>query len=155
MAISLSLSIKTIAMKNELKILIVDDDKFMSTLIELQLKKEGYSTVDTVKTGKECLERVGHYDLIVLDYFLENENGISVLNAIKSEHPNAQVIMLSSQEYVSVAIKSIKMGALDYFEKSKLSCLQLIEKINMIQSIGIQNIIRSPKEAQLLLNRAN
>ncbi len=138
--------------KRKLKILIVDDDKFVMSLLVEQLMYAGYSNVDFVETGKESIPIAGNYDLILLDYYLKNENGLDVLKEIKSIHPEKHVIMLSSQEYVSVAIKSIKLGALDYMEKSKLNYSVLIDVFKKIELIGIKKIFNTPERLKLMFS---
>lgn len=112
-----------------LNILIVDDDVFIGSLLEGQLKSRGFRNCSTVQTGKECIRVLDKTDLILLDYYLEFENGMDVLRDIKRLKPNLPVIFLSGQEFVSVAIQSIKLGAYDYVEKSELNYAALIELI--------------------------
>ena len=58
-------------------------------------------------------------DIVLLDYMLEGElNGLQVLKKIKSTNPDTEVIMMSAQEKLEVAVNSLKHGAYDYIVKN-------------------------------------
>ncbi|MEW6410761.1 MAG: response regulator [Nitrospirota bacterium] len=88
------------------KILVVEDDKNMSTIISSILKKEGYR-IDRVSEGKQAIEKIKtkDYDLITLDYKLPDINGIKVLEEVRRIKPFLKVIMISA--YGSPPVKSI------------------------------------------------
>lgn len=110
-------------------ILLVDDDPFLTALLSQKLLDAGIGKVTVVKTWMECLEHFRNCDAVILDYFLENENGMDVLRSLVSLDPKLPVIFLSSQEYVSIAIKSLRLGAFDYIEKNQLNYDKLINSI--------------------------
>lgn len=112
-----------------LNILIVDDDLFVGSIIEGQLKRRGFRNCSYVQTGKECLQLLDKTDLILLDYYLESENGMDVLCEIKRLKPDLPVIILSGQQFVRIAIRSIKLGAYDYVEKNELHYNKLVKLI--------------------------
>lgn len=63
-------------------------------------------------------------DVIILDYYLNTvqkdaANGIEILQAIRKHYPNIRVIMLSSQERYSIAMKTIQKGAEQYVIKDE------------------------------------
>ena len=80
-------------MKN---ILIIDDDREFSMELEDILKDEGY-TVKTSLDGKNGLNLIenGNYDVILLDYKMNEMNGIDVLKKLKEQNLNKKIIMIS------------------------------------------------------------
>jgi DNA-binding NtrC family response regulator len=64
--------------------------------------------------------------MVILDYKLKGENGNEVLKAIKLMNPKTEVVMLTSNEDIYVAIESFKKGVLDYIIKNN----QAWKKIN-------------------------
>lgn len=110
-------------------VLLVDDDPFLTALVSQKLLTAGVGKVTIVTSWMECLENYQKCDVVILDYFLENENGIDVLRSLMSLNPQLPVIFLSSQEYVSIAIRSLRLGASDYLEKNQLNFDKLINSI--------------------------
>jgi len=102
---------------NEL-VLIVDDEPGILTTVSDILSDEGYRTL-TTSSGREALEiyRRERPDLVFLDIWLADRDGLETLQALKEHDPEAAVIMISGHGTASTAVKSIKMGAHDYLEK--------------------------------------
>jgi len=102
---------------NEL-VLIVDDEPGILTTVSDILSDEGYRTV-TTSSGREALEiyRRDRPDLVFLDIWLADRDGLETLQALKELDPDAAVVMISGHGTASTAAKSIKMGAHDYLEK--------------------------------------
>ncbi|MGZ4048776.1 MAG: response regulator [Bacteroidia bacterium] len=68
--------------------------------------------------GESCLNKIDKdTNIVVLDYFMEGKNGIEILKSIKAVNSNTEVIMLSANEDVAVAIDSFRTGAKDYVIK--------------------------------------
>ncbi len=102
---------------NEL-ILIVDDEEGILTTMSQVLGDEGFRTLTTT-SGAEALDlyREHHPDVVFLDIWLPDKDGLEVLQAILEMDPQALVVMMSGHGTSSTAVKSIKMGAQDYLEK--------------------------------------
>jgi len=102
---------------NEL-ILIVDDEEGILTTMSQVLGDEGFRTLTTA-SGAESLDlyREHHPDVVFLDIWLPDKDGLEVLQAILEMDPDALVVMMSGHGTSSTAVKSIKMGAQDYLEK--------------------------------------
>lgn len=100
------------------KILIVDDDKKISNLIDFRLKKHGYATYCAFN-GREALEMVKtlHPVLVLLDIRLPDTTGMDVLTEIKKISPEISVIMISAHADVKAAVDCMKLGAYDFIEK--------------------------------------
>ncbi|MBN2654923.1 MAG: sigma-54-dependent Fis family transcriptional regulator [Nitrospirae bacterium] len=100
----------------EKKILVIDDDKSISWVIEKALEPLGFEVVSrsTIKSGLKVSDS---FNLILLDLMLPDGNGLDALKEIKVFNPDAIVIMVTAQGRMSVAIEAMKEGAYDYLEK--------------------------------------
>lgn len=99
-------------------VLIVDDEPGILRTLSDILSDEGYRTA-TTSSGREALEiyRERKPDLVFLDIWLADRDGLETLQALRELDPEAAVIMISGHGTASTAVKCIKMGAHDYLEK--------------------------------------
>jgi two-component system OmpR family response regulator len=100
------------------RILIVDDDAGIRTLISSFLDKHGYQT-DVAGNPNEMRERMRRqrYDLIVLDVMMPGEDGLSALRQLQRGDEAPPVIMLSAVGTDIDRIVGLEMGAEDYLAK--------------------------------------
>lgn len=107
------------------KIFIVDDDPIQAEMLKDHLSKMSGFTVYYFKTGEECLKSVHEFPGIVfLDFYLNSVNkeamdGLEVLREIKKISPETDVVMLSGQDKIDVAVNTMKYGAFDYIVKGE------------------------------------
>jgi DNA-binding NtrC family response regulator len=114
-----------------LNLFIVDDNPLLLLGLQnyLQNRFGTNLNISTFGNGASALQKVDRdTSIVILDYFLEGENGNEVLKSIKKINPETQVIMLSSNEDMGVAIDSFRNGATDYVIKGEKSW----KKINSI-----------------------
>ncbi len=99
-------------------VLIVDDEPGILTTLAGVLSDEGYRTVCT-GLGAEALDLYSSEqpDVVMLDVWLPDHDGLETLQALRELDPTAAVIMMSGHGTASTAVKAIKMGAYDYVEK--------------------------------------
>ena len=99
-------------------ILVIDDEKNICTALEGILADEGYEVI-TALTAKEGLKKIERElpDLVLLDIWLPDIDGLKVLKEIKSHYPHLPVIMISGHGNVETAVKAMKLGAYDFIEK--------------------------------------
>jgi UDP-3-O-acyl N-acetylglucosamine deacetylase len=102
---------------NELVLIVDDEPGILATLSDI-LTDEGYRTL-TTQSGREALEiyRRERPDLVFLDIWLADRDGLETLQALRELDSEAAVVMISGHGTASTAVKSIKMGAHDYLEK--------------------------------------
>jgi two-component system response regulator ArlR len=100
------------------KILIVEDDKSISRLLELELKHEGFD-VEVANDGKEGLEKYETFkpDIIILDLMLPEIDGMEVAESIRSFDNNVGIIMLTAKGDLGSRVEGLKTGADDYVVK--------------------------------------
>ena len=98
------------------KILIIDDEKSIRTTLKTWLTLGGHEVeaVATLKEGHDCLKQV-NFDAIILDVFLQGEDGLEFLS--QDLPPGVPVIVISGQGDLSTAVRAMKMGATDFLEK--------------------------------------
>lgn len=98
-------------------VLIVEDDKYIMSLITICLKDEGYKTVTAV-TAKEAmgLFYANNPDIILLDLGLPDMDGMEVIRQIR-EKSSAPIIVVSAREEESEKIRALDLGADDYMTK--------------------------------------
>ncbi|MCC5931632.1 MAG: sigma-54-dependent Fis family transcriptional regulator [Cyclobacteriaceae bacterium] len=100
------------------KILIVEDDLTFSRILKGFLEKNQFvaDAVDTVEKARQNLANHS-YDMVITDYRLPDDTGMSVLRYVKQTLPSAQVILMTRYSDINTAIHSMKLGALDYLVK--------------------------------------
>ena len=111
---------------NKPLIIIVDDDPLQRELLKDHLSKMSGYQILTFGTGEECIAagKVRKPTLVFLDYYLDTQvkdamDGLEVLKEMKALHPDVDVVMISSQDKIEVAVNSIKYGAFDYIVKGE------------------------------------
>ncbi|MBI2619661.1 MAG: response regulator [Ignavibacteriales bacterium] len=104
------------AVKN--KILVVDDEEALRTVLSSELEGEGYQ-VSTAGDGKEAIKILDsqQFHLILLDIKMPNVDGFEVLKYVKQQQPSTKVIMLTGFADLKNAIESKKLGAEDFVSK--------------------------------------
>ncbi|MDH4257410.1 MAG: sigma-54 dependent transcriptional regulator [Candidatus Aminicenantes bacterium] len=103
---------------NKDKILVIDDEAGIRSSLKGILEDEGYS-IKTVVKGEDALQLLKreNFDLILLDIWLPEMNGIEILKKIKNMDEAPRVVMISGHGTVETAVKAIKLGAYDFLEK--------------------------------------
>jgi DNA-binding NtrC family response regulator len=128
-----------------LNLFIVDDNITLLTALELYLKNRFGAglAISTFVDGETCLEKVDkETHIVILDYFLEGKNGLEVLKSIKAINPKTEVIMLTGNENIALAIESFQAGAKGYVIKGQGSWWKLTQMINRIITEPIRAMVR-------------
>jgi two-component system nitrogen regulation response regulator NtrX len=99
-------------------ILVVDDEDAIGSSLSCILQDEGYE-VSVAKNGAEALKiyATDPPDLMLLDIWMPEMDGLETLRRVKELVPTAQVMMMSGHGSIETAVKAIKLGAYDYIEK--------------------------------------
>ena len=105
-------------MTDKHSILVVDDEISMREFLEMLLSKEGYA-VSLAKNGKQALNQIKkkNYDLVLTDIRLGDITGLDVLRAVKKEHTETVVIMISAYSTTEIAVEAMNEGAYDFVPK--------------------------------------
>ncbi len=113
-------------MNKQYRLLVVDDEQDILSLLETLLKKEGYD-VETATSGEEALAKmeVNIPDLVITDLFMDGMNGMQLMESIHNKTPLLPVIILSGQAQIRDAVKATHMGSTAFLtkpiEKDKLT----------------------------------
>jgi DNA-binding response OmpR family regulator len=99
------------------RILLVDDEQSIQTLLSYPLRKEGYH-VTSALDGSEALQRFdeGRFDLVVLDLMLPRRDGVEVCRELRSRS-QVPIIMLTAKGSESDKVAGLEVGADDYITK--------------------------------------
>lgn len=103
-------------MKN---ILVIEDDKLISSLVKFRLKKDGYH-VTMAEDGLSGMDMMNanRPDLIITDVMIPFKNGIEIINHAKKMYPLVPIIVLSSLgEEESTVMEAFNLGASDFIPK--------------------------------------
>ncbi|MBS7539900.1 nitrogen assimilation response regulator NtrX [Ancylobacter lacus] len=142
-------------------ILIVDDEADIRGLVAGILEDEGYGA----RTAKDSDEALGAIEsrrpnLIFLDIWLERSrlDGLQLLEAIKRDHPEVPVVMISGHGTIETAVAAIKQGAYDFIEKP-FNSDRLIHVANRaLETLRLKREVRDLKQrapiAQALVGRS-
>lgn len=99
-------------------ILIVDDEPGILSSVSKILEDEGYQVM-TARGGTEALKMIAAEppDLVLLDIWMPEMDGLETLKKVREQAPKFQVMMMSGHGSIETAVKAIKLGAYDYIEK--------------------------------------
>ena len=120
----------------QINIFIVEDNKVFALLLKSDIEsafEEMAIKVHLFETGEACIKKIKELkpQVVILDYHLDSKypdaaNGIEVLDWIKSENPDTNVIMLTNEDNIMIASMTLKHGAFDYVVKTETT----FKKIN-------------------------
>ena len=119
-------------MADKSRVLVVDDEEALRTVLSSELASEGYQ-VETASDGDEAITSVqkNSFDLVLLDIKMPKVDGFEVLKFIKKGFPKMKVIMLTGFADLKNAIESKKLGAEDFVSKpyDLVDLLTTIERV--------------------------
>jgi DNA-binding NtrC family response regulator len=147
-------------LKDKGKILIVDDDPMIIPLLAEVLDEQGHhirietESIDIMSKIEDWMP-----DLLLLDINLPGKSGIEILEKLKKEKINLPVVMLTGDDTVETAVKTMKLGAVDYItkpfdiEKVKILVQNLIEKEKLKHKVGYFHKIYSEKFTEKIIGK--
>lgn len=113
------------------KILVADDEDILRILIADTLEDD--FDIEEAEDGKEALEKIraNEYDLIILDYMMPYLTGLEVLEQVRNDQNDTQVLMLTAKAQDADREKAIQKGA-NYFMSKPFSPMELLELVEKI-----------------------
>lgn len=120
------------------KVLIIEDEHFITELYQRVLLKAGYQ-VSVVIDGEEALKeaQTDNYDIILLDLMIPNLTGIDILNNLRNPHNKhqikAKIIITTNLEQRSEVKHSIEEKADAYLIKAELTPNELVEFLDNVK----------------------
>jgi DNA-binding response OmpR family regulator len=121
---------------NARKILLVEDDMFISDIYQTKLKGDGFD-VTSVENGLEALKKLEGGlmpDLILLDIMMPYMDGLEFLKHLraKEEWKTVPVMLLTNLFQKEQVDEGLSLGASDYLIKSHFTPSEVVEKINAL-----------------------
>ena len=101
-----------------MKLLLVEDEKELSSSISKYLIKEGYF-IESVSTYNEGRERIllFDYDCAIIDITLPGGSGLDLISLIKEKYLNTGIIIISAKNSLRDKIQGLETGSDDYLTK--------------------------------------
>lgn len=119
----------------KIRILIIEDDKFLIKLYNDKLTRAGFD-VSMAISGEEGLAKVENEkpDIVLLDVILPQKNGFDILSELKlnPDTKNIPVIILTNLGQESDIKTGLELGAADYLVKTDFSINKLPEKVKTV-----------------------
>lgn len=116
----------------DLKVLIIEDDSFLSDLYKIQFEKEGYKVVQSYD-GLDGLSKISieNPTVVVLDLILPELSGFEVLERLKKDPKFSRlpVVVLSNLRDEEKMKKALTLGAVGYIIKPTLTPKQVVEEV--------------------------
>jgi DNA-binding response OmpR family regulator len=115
-----------------MRILVVEDEEKLATLISRALQKSGHE-VETRADGAAALSAISGtiYDLVVLDWNLPVMDGYMVLKKMRADRNHTRVLMLTARDAIADRVSGLKAGADDYLAKP-FAMEELLARIEVI-----------------------
>lgn len=132
-----------LAMLNQLKILIVDDEEADRNTVRRLLEKSGIETEITEAADyQEAKEKMSNnlFDCVLIDYLLPDQDGLTLVREIRQQGVKIPLIVLTGHGNEEVAVDMMKAGASDYLSKFRLT----LSRLNQ----AMQNALRIYKAEQ-------
>jgi two-component system nitrogen regulation response regulator NtrX len=130
-------------------ILIVDDEADIRDLVSGILEDEGHSTRlarDADEGLKTIEERRPH--LVILDIWLQGSrlDGLEMLSAIKKQHPDLPVVIISGHGNIETAVTAIRRGAYDYIEKPFKADRLILVTLRALEASQLRREVKTLRE---------
>ncbi len=112
-----------------IRLLIVDDEPSIGTMLEKALGRSGDFKVTYIDNPVNALSRfrAGEYDGVLLDIMMPQRDGLSVLEEIKAKDPECVVMMMTAYSTLDRVLQSHKVGA-DHYLLKPFDSLANVEK---------------------------
>ncbi len=119
-------------MKDEIRILVVDDEPQMQLALKTALSRKGYA-VEVAPNGRIALEMIDsqNYSLVISDQRMPEMSGQELLETINAREQKPPFIMITAHGTVDAAVKAMQLGAADFIQKpfSVEDLLRIVERV--------------------------
>lgn len=114
------------------KILIIEDEKAIARIMEIQLRKNGFDALAVFSGDEGCAELEKNiYDIVLLDIMMPGMDGWSVMERIKEKGLPVKVIVTSNLSQEEDKQKAKAMGAVDFLAKSDSALSTVINAVRL------------------------
>ena len=113
------------------KVFLIEDDMLVASVMKQALSRNEKLEVFHFTSASECMNNLhSNPDIVVIDYNLPDEDGLSLMKKIKTYNGQIMTIICSGQESVEVVVNSYKQGANEYILKNENMVVNLENAIN-------------------------
>jgi DNA-binding NtrC family response regulator len=124
-------------------IFLIDDESIQNEMLKDYLAERFNYNFHLFDNGEDALTSMSTNlpSIVILDYHLSAhnptaKNGVQILQAITEKYPTVQVIMVSGQDKIQVAVDSMKYGAYDYIIKGETAFSRMENTLNRINELA-------------------
>ena len=112
------------------RVLIVDDEAGIRDSYKDFFSKRGFS-VELASDGEEAWQKLlgGGFDVALVDIKMPRMNGVELAEKIRKDHLNVEVIILTGHGDRNEAVRALKSGAFDWFDKGAIDMLALLRSV--------------------------
>ncbi len=139
-------------MKNNNKILLVEDDESLGYLLSEYLKMKNFDIV-WKKNGVSALETLDrdYFDLIILDVMMPEMDGFTLANKIKQQFTETPFIFLTSRSLKIDVLKGFSLGAVDYLKKP-IDEEELVVRLNtLLNTLSVKKSSSNSSQNEFLI----
>ena len=128
-------------------IFLVDDEPIQNEMLKDYLSERFLYDIRIFDNGEDALQNMNlEPEIMVLDYHLSGskagaKNGVEILKEVKDKYPTTEVIMLSGQDKIEVAVDSIKYGAYDYVVKGETAFSRMENALNNVSELHKMKVV--------------
>lgn len=128
-------------------IFLVDDEPIQNEMLKDYLSERFLYDIRIFDNGEDALQNMNlEPEIMVLDYHLNSnkpgaKNGVEILKEVKDRYPNTQVIILSGQDKIDVAVDSMRFGAYDYVVKGETAFSRMENTMNNVSELHKMKIV--------------
>jgi DNA-binding response OmpR family regulator len=135
-----------------MKILIIEDDKNILSLLKRGFEEDGY-IVDSATDGEdgEYLATTNRYDVIILDWMLPIKSGIKILSSLRKNKITTPTLMLSAKGETKDKISGLNVGADDYLSKP-FSFKELEARVQALHRISLSSGVNEVQVKNVTIN---
>lgn len=113
------------------RVLVVDDEKNITLVVQAMLERAGFETV-VLNSGAKAIDRIDDEDVdaVVTDLYMPGPGGMEILAHCQKHYPQLPVVIITAFGTVESAVNALKQGAFDYITKpfEQVELLNVVEK---------------------------
>jgi len=116
-------------------LLLIEDDEVFAQVLTRSMKLKGieisvFHSIEQANNNHQQLEP----DYIVLDLFLDDDSGLTILPELRQHHPNSKILILTGYASIATTVQAIKLGADNYLPKPA-NATQILQALEAIVSL--------------------
>jgi signal transduction histidine kinase len=137
-----------------IRVLYAEDDRLTASVVGMQFQHSAAEmSLEVVRSGKECLERMrrGGIDVLLLDLELPDTDGLRILGELSIRRDSTPVIMVSGRGQTELAVKALRAGAVDCVDKLSPQFRQLssfVQRVHDRYTAGAAVLVPPPEEGE-------